>query len=91
METGVETASHGFDVVAFPNPSASSFTLTIKSNSTEKTIMQVVDMYGRTIEARNINANTTIGFGHRYNAGTYFVRIIQGKVQKEIKLVKLAD
>ncbi len=91
METGIEKDSQPFDVVAFPNPSASSFTLTIKSSSTEKTIMQVVDMYGRTIETRNINTNSTIGFGHRYNAGTYFVKIIQGKVHKEIKLVKLGD
>lgn len=91
METGIENGSQLLDVVAFPNPSASSFTLTIKGNSTEKTFMQVVDMYGRTIETRNINTNSSIGFGHRYDAGTYFVRIIQGQVHKEIKLVKLSD
>ncbi|HET9277563.1 MAG TPA: hypothetical protein VFN95_05240, partial [Flavitalea sp.] len=55
MEVTKENTSGGFEVVAFPNPSVSSFTLTIKGNSTEKTIMQVVDMYGRTIETRNIN------------------------------------
>ncbi|HET6768221.1 MAG TPA: T9SS type A sorting domain-containing protein, partial [Chitinophagaceae bacterium] len=91
METGNEKASQQFVVVAFPNPSASSFTLNIKGNSTEKIMMQVVDMHGRTIETRNVNANSSIGFGHRYNAGTYFVRIIQGQVHKEIKLVKLSD
>jgi len=43
-------------------------------------------MYGR-----NINANSIIRFGDHYRPGTYFVRIMQGKEHKEIKLIKLAD
>ena len=53
--------------------------------------MQVIDMYGRVVETRNVNANSSIRFGDRYNAGTYFVRILQGKQHKEIKLIKLSD
>jgi hypothetical protein len=53
--------------------------------------MQVVDMYGRIIETRNVSANSPIKFGERYNSGTYFVRILQGKKHKEIKLIKLSD
>jgi hypothetical protein len=58
--------------------------MTVKTNSgKEKIIMQVVDMYGRVIETRSINANSNIQFGDKYNPGTYVVRIIQGKNQKK--------
>ena len=53
--------------------------------------MQVIDMYGRVVETRNVNARSPIRFGDRYSAGTYFVRVTQGKQHKEIKLIKLSD
>jgi hypothetical protein len=66
--------------------------LSKKANGkTDKITMQVVDMYGRIIETRNINTNSLIRFGDRYNPGTYFVRILQGKEHKELKLIKLSD
>jgi len=80
------------DVIAFPNPSASNFTIIVKGNDkADKITMQVVDMYGRIVEVRNVNENSPIMFGNRYKTGTYFVRIIQGKELKEIKLIKLLD
>jgi type IX secretion system substrate protein len=92
MEANVSEVSKGLDAIAFPNPSATNFTISVNSNSTkEKIAMQVVDMYGRVIEKRNVSGNSTIRFGDRYNPGTYFVRIIRGKQHKEMKLVKLAD
>jgi hypothetical protein len=53
--------------------------------------MQVTDMYGRVIEVRNITANSITKFGDRYASGTYFVRIMQGRENKLIKLIKLSD
>jgi hypothetical protein len=89
-EMSVMKESGEWQVKAYPNPSATNFTVNVKANSTnEKITMQVVDMYGRIIETRNVNANSTIRFGDRYSPGTYFVRVIQGKEHKEIKLVKL--
>ena len=38
-----------------------------------------------------MSLNSLIRFGDRYTAGTYFVRVIQGKQHKEIKLVKISD
>jgi len=81
----------GLNAIAYPNPSANDFSVTVQADPKEKIIMQVVDMYGRVIETRNVNANSPIRFGDRYNPGTYFVRIVQGKEHKEIKLVKLSD
>ena len=74
----------------YPNPANDYFNIVINSNDVKERItMQVTDMYGRVMEARNITVNSTIRLGDRYRPGTYFVRMIQGKQHKEIKLVKL--
>jgi uncharacterized delta-60 repeat protein len=92
MEAIEAKSPAGLEVVAFPNPSATDFTITVRTNSVkEKITMQVVDMYGRVIETKNVSANSMVRFGDRYHAGTYFVRILQGKQHKEIKLIKLSD
>ena len=78
------------EVFAFPNPGKGQFTLSINSDDTkEKIAMQVIDMYGRMIESRNVNAGSFVKFGDKYRAGTYFVRVIQGTTHKEIKIIKL--
>ena len=79
------------EINAYPNPSTNIFTINVNAKTNEGITMQVVDMYGRVIETRNVNANSPIRFGDRYNSGTYFVRILQGKEHKEIKLIKLSD
>ena len=92
LEANNPEVSDGLDVMVFPNPSASNFTIIVKGNGKAgKLTMQIVDMYGRIIESINVNVNSPIMFGNRYKSGTYFVRLIQGKEQKEIKLVKLLD
>ena len=92
MEAGAIEVSDDLAVKVFPNPSASNFTINIKGNNkAEKIIMQVVDMYGRLIETRSIYPHSIIKFGDRYTPGSYFVRVRQGRHQKEIKLIKLSD
>jgi hypothetical protein len=91
METSAEKIPNGLDVIAYPNPSVNNFSVSVQADTKEKIMMQVVDMYGRVIETRNVFANSIVRFGHRYRPGTYFVRIIQGKQHKELKLVKLSD
>ena len=86
------TITNGLMVTAYPNPSASSFKIIVSSkNDKEQTVLQVTDVYGRIIETRNIDANSITRFGDRYRPGAYFVKIIKGKEQKIIKLVKLSD
>jgi hypothetical protein len=89
METNVPDASTILGVIAFPNPTTNNFILNINASSNERITMQVIDMHGRVIETRNVNANSMIRFGDRYGAGTYFVRVMQGKEHKEIKLIKI--
>lgn len=92
MEIKASAVSNGLDVTVFPNPSAGDFTINLNAKSTkEKITIHIIDMYGRIIETRNLPANSTVRFGDRYRSGTYFVRIMQGKEHKEIKLIKLAD
>lgn len=86
-----QTISGSFNAIAYPNPSTNNFSVTVQTNAKEKITMQITDMYGRVIETRNVTANSIVRFGDRYNAGTYFVRVIQGKKSKELKLVKLSD
>ena len=90
-EAKISYVSDNLNVLAYPNPTASTFTLNVRSKSAEKITMQVVDMSGRMIETRTINANTNVQFGNLYRPGTYVVRIMQGREQKEIKLVKISD
>ncbi len=79
-------------VKAMPNPTNNNFTLTIRSNNLkDKIMMQVIDINGRIIEVRNIAAEQTIKLGDRYLPGSYYVRVLQGKEHKEIKLVKLSE
>ena len=77
------------EIMAYPNPTSNSFSLTVQSDLNEKILMQVMDMYGRVIETITVTANSVIRFGDRYNAGVYFVRVVQGNEHKELKLVKL--
>jgi hypothetical protein len=88
MKTAV---TEGLVVNIFPNPSTDNFTLNVSAKTNERIIMQVIDMYGRVIETRNITANSITKFGDRYSAGSYFARIMQGNKQKQIKLVKLSN
>jgi uncharacterized delta-60 repeat protein len=78
-----------FEVKASPNPSNGNFSLTVRSNDLRNKVkLQVVDMYGRLIEEKDISANSTVRIGDKYNTGVYIVTIKQDKTQKQIKLVK---
>lgn len=85
-------APNSLDVNAFPNPSGSNFTVKVRStNRNEKINLQVIDAYGRIIETRSVSSSGDIIFGQLYRPGVYYIRVIQGKQFKELKLVKLSD
>ena len=91
MEIKALEVSGDLEVIAFPNPSKNSFSVKVNTKANERITMQVMDMYGRMIETRAINANSITRFGDHYRPGTYFVKLIQYNQHKEIKLVKLSD
>jgi hypothetical protein len=72
-----------------PNPSATHFTLQVKTNSNEVIHVTVKDMLGRPVEILKLPADRTLDFGHRYYAGSYFVQVQQGKKTVVEKIIKL--
>ncbi|MFZ9388575.1 MAG: reprolysin-like metallopeptidase [Chitinophagaceae bacterium] len=85
-----ETTGQELSVRALPNPSSGAFSITILSeNRDDRVLLSVFDMYGRRIEDKWVNSGMTVGMGDQYRPGTYLLRVIQGKLRKELKLVKL--
>ncbi len=80
-----ELVAEDFTVIAYPNPSASEFT--IESSSKGATTVQVYDMMGRLIENAQANANS-VQVGRNYAAGTYNVIVSQGAKAKTLKVIK---
>jgi hypothetical protein len=82
----------GMQARVYPNPTNGNFMIEVRSNNIkEQVMMQIVDMYGRIIETRNVIANSTIVLGNRYRPGSYLVKISQGEQHKVIKLIKLQE
>jgi hypothetical protein len=83
----------GMELAAYPNPSSSNFTIQVNAgNAKEKILLQVFDVSGRIVETRNnVTAGSSFTLGDKYRPGSYFIRVVQGKEHKEIKLIKLSD
>jgi 5-methylthioadenosine/S-adenosylhomocysteine deaminase len=76
-------------ITALPNPSVSSFTLKIQSNSNEVVQLRVMDVSGRIIEVRNgMLNNPTFQIGNNFRAGIYIVEVTQGKQRQMLKLIR---
>lgn len=77
-----------FDVLVYPNPSASQFTLEVLSyNKGKSSEIWVYDTSGRLIEKLDLDSNTAqIGAG--YPAGVYQVKVTQDANSKTLKLIK---
>ena len=91
LEIKAPEALINLDVIAFPNPSKNKFTIKVNAKAKERLTMQVTDIHGRIIETRTLLANSITSLGDHYRPGTYFLRIIKGKGQQQLKLVKLVD
>ena len=89
LRTMISNEPEKFAVKVLPNPTSYYFTLGLKSVSTEKVSITVVDIMGRTVEQRsNVPANSTLQLGNGYHPGVYFAQVMQGKDMVIIKLIK---
>lgn len=77
-----------FDVIAYPNPTNYQFNLVLEPGSNEKVEVQVYDMLGRLVKRFQSKNQESIQFGEDLRAGSYRVKIIRGKNQKIIVLIK---
>jgi hypothetical protein len=73
-----------------PNPSQSSFVLTVRGDNPMKTFnMKVYSTIGELIEVRNnLPAKQTVQFGNHYRPGSYFVEVTQGLKKSHIIIIK---
>ena len=79
-----------FKVSVLPNPSRTSFTLSLESNNELPVNIRILDVQGREINrSGNISANSIIKLGDKLNTGFYLAEIIQGDERKIVKLVKI--
>jgi hypothetical protein len=76
-----------FNVIAYPNPSSSEFTLEVQSSSKGATNVQVYDMTGRLIENRQVNSNF-LQVGRNYASGVYSVIVNRGSQVKTLRVIK---
>lgn len=74
-----------------PNPSRTYFTLHITSNNDKLITMQVFDQSGRIKEVRRFYPDATIKLGDDYRPGIYYVRFTQGRIEKNVTLIKLPN
>ncbi len=80
QETGVTIA---------PNPSTSSFRLTVNTFSEQTIQVRLLDMSGKKIKNMSIRSNETIEFGNDLKAGVYLLEIEQAGNRRTERIVKL--
>ena len=86
--TSIETID--FSLMAYPNPSNSTFKLQVNGATDDSLSILVFDMMGRQIENKAVNANDieNISLGQNYSTGIYNVIVSQGINTKTVRLVK---
>ncbi len=76
-------------VQVLPNPSTKHFTLVLKSNSSERVQLKVVDALGRIVDTRSgIAANGSFRVGESLQPGIYYAELRQGNKRVVVKLLK---
>jgi hypothetical protein len=90
LETKAVESTDSGNFAVFPNPTNSSFNITMPANNKfDKISLKVTDIAGTQIEQRqNLLPGKIIQLGSEYKAGTYFVELRQGMNVKVIKVVK---
>ncbi|NCT95011.1 MAG: HYR domain-containing protein [Chitinophagaceae bacterium] len=77
-------------VTVLGNPSRNAFTLKIQSKHNLPVQIRVMDMNGRTVEAKaNQLPNSNVQIGQHYQSGTYFAEIVQGTRRRVVQLIKV--
>jgi hypothetical protein len=88
-EEVITTASLSIDKV-YPNPSNTSFNITIKGNSNQSVFLTIVDLAGRVVETKSgIATNSIIQVGQNLNPGVYIVQVVQDEQKAAMKITKL--
>ncbi len=76
------------NINAYPNPTTSSFKLSIDASSDEEVNVEVMDLFGRKLHQDKGGSDKIYNFGQNFKAGSYFVRVTQGETQTTLKIIK---
>jgi len=78
------------EMTAYPNPFATTFSITPMEGETATMFYQVYDVTGKMIESRSVEANeiTNHTIGEYYPTGMYLVIVRQGATVQTFKMVK---
>jgi hypothetical protein len=82
--------SDDFKAVAYPNPFADNFNISVTTVSEENFTVKVYDMTGRLLETRNATLldMQTLQVGDRYPSGVYNVILTQGENVATLRVIK---
>ncbi len=76
-------------VTTFPNPTTSEFGLMVQGGSNEPLEITVSSSDGKVLLKRKGASNQTYHFGNDFLSGMYFIQVIQGKIAKTVKAIKI--
>ncbi|MFT3911846.1 MAG: T9SS type A sorting domain-containing protein [Ferruginibacter sp.] len=80
--------AEGLTVTAYPNPSTDRFSLAIASGNESDVLVEVMNLYGTKVYEGKGSVSKNYVFGNNFPAGTYFVRVTQGKDVKTTTIIK---
>jgi hypothetical protein len=84
-----ENAVKKLTVRVMPNPSATHFSLMLKSPKNDRVTMRIIDLAGRVIEQKmNVAPNGTTQVGSTFFPGMYIAEFLQGNERVSVKLIK---
>ena len=75
-------------IKAYPNPTATEFTLQLEGFSNGKVSITVTDVMGTKVYQTEGTGTQQYKFGNKFKTGIYNVQVVQGDKKQSIKLVK---
>jgi hypothetical protein len=90
--TSTPYGTNDANIVVYPNPSTTTFTLKIESSLTDHGTLVVINAQGQVVEFRsNILPGQTVVLGNKYLPGIYYVEFMQKSIKKTVKLWKSSN
>lgn len=90
VDEKVNAETDGLEVKVGLNPSPDEFKLTVQSVFSGEVTLNILNLQGQLIESRRqLALNTELSLGKNWQPGMYVAKIMQGKQQKLVKLLKI--
>jgi len=83
--------SKELQLMAYPNPTNTSFNLVIEGGTTEKLAVVVYSFDGKAVYQAAGSSNTRYTIGSNFMPGMYIVKVMQGSVTRMIKVIKAGN